>query len=138
MNANTSLKLDEMRADLADRLDAQGKSNAGVSITLSDLSSKLINLLENGRLAEHEQRQLGSLVFGSMKEREEKIKAAYKKTLSWVFKNPDTAFMDWLQAQNGIYWVKGKVSRVVIASQTSLTYSGWKRQIHSHEVCVRS
>jgi len=138
MNANTSLKLDEMRADLADRLDAQGKSNAGVSITLSDLSSKLINLLENGRLVEQEQRQLGSLAFDSMKEREEKIKDAHKKTLSWVFKNPDTAFMDWLQAQNGIYWVKGKVSRVVIASQTFLTYSGWKRQIHSHEVCVRS
>lgn len=52
---------------------------------------------------------LRSLNFEEMGQREETIKDAHKATLNWVLENNETKFLDCLEAEKGIYWVKGKV-----------------------------
>jgi hypothetical protein len=46
-----------------------------------------------------------------MKEREENIKVAHKSTLQWAFHRPDVELLQWLEKDNGIFWVKGKVGQ---------------------------
>lgn len=55
-----------------------------------------------------------SLWFSRMSDRFEDIKPAHKKTFEWVFTNPGDkhsktcTFMNWMQGDNGIYWVSGR------------------------------
>lgn len=67
----------------------------------------------------HQQEVLQSLVFEEMKQREETIKDAHEMTLNWMFEKPETGFMNWLEADGGIYWVRGKVFYPHIMSQRS-------------------
>jgi hypothetical protein len=110
MKINTILKLDELRVDIIDTLDKQAKSSAGRDIALDDLWRRFAALAEECQNVEREQKILKSLTFKAMKQRQEKIKDAHKRTLGWIFKKPETGFLDWLQTENGIYWVKGKAS----------------------------
>jgi hypothetical protein len=59
---------------------------------------------------DNEQQILASLMYPSLKEREENIKDAHQLTLDWVLSNDDTQFSRWLSADSNIYWLKGKVS----------------------------
>lgn len=54
---------------------------------------------------------LESLRYTAMKEREENIKDAHKSTLQWAFNNPEVELIQWLEEENGIFWVKGKVGK---------------------------
>jgi len=113
MKINTSFTLDQMRIDILDimgRFDKLGKvaaSQTGVGSNI--ISRRLAAFSKEGEKVDQQQRALQSLVFESMKQREEKIKDAHKSTLTWIFREPETRFMEWLAAENGIYWVKGKV-----------------------------
>jgi hypothetical protein len=110
MKINTTLRLDQLRVDIVDTLNKQARSTASWDIALDNLSRKLAAFAEEGKRVEQEQKILKSLTFESMKQREEEIKEAHKRTLEWIFKKPETRFMDWLKVDNGIYWVRGKAS----------------------------
>jgi hypothetical protein len=113
MKINTSFTLDQMRMDILDimgRFDKLGKVTASQTGVASNIiSRRLAAFSKEGEKVDQEQRALQSLEFESMKQREEVIKDAHKSTLTWIFGEPETRFMDWLAAENGIYWVKGKV-----------------------------
>ena len=103
-------QLDQQRADILGILDVQAPSavqNAGDE--MKSLSKMLLSLLEESKKVQHSQQILRSLVFDEIWHREEAIKDAHVKTLTWIFKKPVTGFMDWLKAENGFYWVRGKV-----------------------------
>lgn len=52
---------------------------------------------------------LRSLFYEQLREREFSITDAHTKTFQWVFDaNTNFKFREWLQEQNGIYWVTGK------------------------------
>ncbi|RFU34867.1 hypothetical protein B7463_g1457, partial [Scytalidium lignicola] len=54
------------------------------------------------------------LRFGDMKDREDTIAEAHRKTFEWIFHDPGTeqkpwsSFIDWLQSDSDIYWITGK------------------------------
>lgn len=98
-------KLDQLRSDV---LKATGKQRQATA-SLNDLSSKLLALVEEGRKVEQQQRVIESLCFKSLKKRHDDIVDAYKKTLRWIFDKPRSTFVDWLESQNGIYWINGQV-----------------------------
>lgn len=110
MHVKTHLKLDQLRWDILNVLNTQ-KTTPDPAVVLENLSERLIALADAAKRVEQEQRILSSLVFDSMKQREEKIKDAHGQTLAWAVKSPETGFMDWLTTKSGIYWVKGKVSQ---------------------------
>lgn len=62
---------------------------------------------------------LNSLWYASVAERFENVSEAHKKTFDWIFEQPPeleqgsegtlwSAFIDWLEGDNGIYWITGK------------------------------
>ena len=63
-----------------------------------------------------EQRVLRSLYYPRQEDRYLKIENAYWKTFEWIFeegikgegRHQDIRFVEWLQNQNGVYWISGK------------------------------
>lgn len=57
---------------------------------------------------------LNALWFSRMSDRFDDIKPAHKKTFQWLFTNPrddklaTCTFMNWMEGDNGIYWVSGR------------------------------
>lgn len=71
------------------------------------------------KLAEKQQRErhvqhslLQSLSFDTMKHRSETIAEAHQETFEWIFSDsefrPWSNFREWLQSDNGLYWLSGK------------------------------
>ena len=108
-------QLDQQRADILGILDVQGPSAVqNIGEEMKSLSKMLLSLLEESKKVQHSQQILRSLVFDEIWHREEAIKDAHMKTLTWLFKKPETGFMDWLKAENGFYWVRGKVCYICL------------------------
>ncbi|KAF2106820.1 hypothetical protein BDV96DRAFT_590510 [Lophiotrema nucula] len=101
-------KIHQWRDQVLDLVKEQAAKNSRLTQGLDEVSSKLGALAEEAQKVQNQQAVLESLTFESMKEREETIKTAHANTLDWLFKDPDTLFVDWLENHNGIYWVKGK------------------------------
>jgi hypothetical protein len=111
-------QLDQQRADILGILDVQAPSAVqNVGDKMKSLSKMLLSLLEESKKAQHMQQILRSLVFNEIWHREEAIKDAHVKTLTWIFKKPETGFTDWLKAENGFYWVRGKVCYICLCSE---------------------
>lgn len=80
------------------------------------LAEKLPLLVSMASQIAAEQVILSSLHFRSMTVRHESIADAYVDTFNWIFRSPKKVakrgikvyFLDWLEAQDGIYWVSGK------------------------------
>lgn len=108
LKVNTDLKLEKLRSDIVMILTKQGNASATGHTGLDSLSEKLLTLAAEGKKVEAEQKILESLIFEEMYQREETIKDAHKSTLDWMFNKNDLQFMDWLEAEKGIYWVRGK------------------------------
>ncbi|KAF2501406.1 hypothetical protein BU16DRAFT_569487 [Lophium mytilinum] len=108
MKINATLQLDQLKADVIVALNERPQPFTSNTVVLDSLWQKLAALADAGKRVEREQRILASLIFDSMKQRQEKIKDAHEQTLAWIFRKPETGFMDWLKSENGIYWVKGK------------------------------
>ena len=77
---------------------------------LKQLLASIDRLSEQAKEIEWEQRILDSLSFEELRERESSIKRAHENTLDWVFSNPNTRFLRWLESENDVYWVQGRVS----------------------------
>jgi hypothetical protein len=77
---------------------------------LKQLLASAGRLSKQAREVEWEQRIFDSLSFEELRERESSIKRAHENTLDWVFDNPDTRFTRWLESENDVYWIQGRVS----------------------------
>jgi hypothetical protein len=77
---------------------------------LKQLLASTDRLSKHAREVEWEQRIFDSLSFEELRERESSIKRAHENTLDWVFDNPDTRFTRWLESENDVYWIQGRVS----------------------------
>jgi len=74
-----------------------------------NLPTKLSSFIKEGQMLAQQQAILQTLLFEQMEQREENIKDAHKATLDWMFQKNGAKFMEWLEAEEGIYWVRGKV-----------------------------
>ncbi|PMD63535.1 uncharacterized protein K444DRAFT_626616 [Hyaloscypha bicolor E] len=120
LKLNLTSNLNQLRIDILEKLQVPATSNArGKDFGLDSLSKELLSFLDEGKRVKHQQDVLQSLVFEEMKQREETIKDAHEMTLNWMFEKPETGFMNWLKADSGIYWVRGKVFHPYIMSQRS-------------------
>lgn len=86
-----------------------------ISSTLSsasreDITLKLETFVRKIASVERQQNFLEGLMYESMKRRHDMIKEAHKKTINWIFERAETGFKKWLEADDSIYWVQGKVS----------------------------
>jgi hypothetical protein len=114
LKADLASNLDQLRDDIMDSLDTKAMYVAKVrGVGLETLSRQLLSLSEEGRRIEYQQQILNSLTFEEMKQRDEAIKDAHETTLDWIFKKPEMGFMNWLEAENGFYWVRGKVCYIL-------------------------
>ncbi|KAN0101586.1 hypothetical protein V8E51_012096 [Hyaloscypha variabilis] len=73
-----------------------------------DLPTKLSSFIKEGQMLVRRQAILQTLLFEQMEQREENIKDAHKATLDWMFQKNGAKFMEWLETEEGIYWVRGK------------------------------
>jgi hypothetical protein len=106
----TAQTLEKLKLDLISTLERQ-RDRAGreQQTRLDNFSKQLFALAKEGQEVLQQQIILQTLLFEQMEQREENIKDAYKTTLDWLFEKNETRFMDWLESEQGIYWVKGKV-----------------------------
>lgn len=79
------------------------------AVTLHELQSALAELVREGRLADQRQAVVQSLTFKSMVKRHSQIETAHFDTLDWVLARGKTTLLEWLEGQDGIYWVSGLV-----------------------------
>ncbi|KAI3325623.1 hypothetical protein HD806DRAFT_490791 [Xylariaceae sp. AK1471] len=90
------------------------------------LSGEIINV-------QKQQKILKSLRFPEIRIRHESIKAAHFKTFQWIFDSQGPGFVDWLEAGEGIYWIRGKAGSgkstlmrfLVEHPETAKTLSKW-------------
>jgi hypothetical protein len=106
---NTSWKLEQLRDNVLRALREHGEAAAKEQAANKSLAEQLLALIGECKKVELQQKILESLIFEEMEQREENIKDAHKTTLDWIFKRNDTKFVNWLETENGIYWVRGKV-----------------------------
>ncbi|RFU29445.1 hypothetical protein B7463_g6896, partial [Scytalidium lignicola] len=38
----------------------------------------------------------------------QQVEPAFQGTFQWLFQNPELGFVDWLESEHGLYWIKGK------------------------------
>lgn len=79
------------------------------SETLSDLSMKLLDFSKQIDRAALEILLLDSLWFNNINDREDNIAPSHAKTFEWAIDpSSSTTLRDWLENQNGVYWIMGK------------------------------
>ncbi|MCJ1439488.1 hypothetical protein MMC27_008882 [Xylographa pallens] len=85
-----------------------------LSEQMEKLSSKISELVFEGRKVASEQTLLRSLCYRSMKARFTSVSDAFTNTFQWIFEESsqgqDTglSFLHWLTEGNGIFWIMGK------------------------------
>jgi hypothetical protein len=99
LGANTAHQLDEIKQRL---LDQASKGDP------AEISRDLRELIKEGSNAKKAQRILHSLRYPEIRVRQQAIKWAHAETFEWIFRTPTSSFQNWLQAENGIYWIQGK------------------------------
>lgn len=84
---------------------------------LNYLAERLSFLLATASEIPNEHKILNSLYFESINNRHSKIPQAYADTFDWMLRlesqdtgnqRVDINFVEWLQSQNGVYWISGK------------------------------
>jgi hypothetical protein len=99
-----------MKEDLVCTLQKQWDRVENEELTLLDnLSRELCALAEEGQQVAQQQAILQTLLFEGIVQREETIKDAHEATLDRMYENAEIKFVEWLEFEGGIYWVKGKV-----------------------------
>lgn len=106
---NCGTKLDCIRDNilqLASRDDGASES----SIAALTLLKEHLESLETERALRRRQAALiKSLYFPEIRQRWEGVADADELTITWLFDQSKTDFLDWLEKGHGIYWVAGKV-----------------------------
>jgi len=92
---------------------------------------------------------IASLRYNCMQIRQSAIKDAHLRTFSWMFNRddpggtplrPDTRFPQWLQRDNGIYWITGKPGKWVLLSSCDriAKHCIRFREVNFDEICLRT
>ncbi|KAF2868732.1 hypothetical protein BDV95DRAFT_549072 [Massariosphaeria phaeospora] len=108
MEINTVVNLDQWMQEIMDLVSKRTESSANQQIAIENISSRLSALAGTARELDMQRQILQGLVYDQMKHREDMIKKAHQETLQWIFDGADSKFVDWLEQENSIYWVKGK------------------------------
>jgi hypothetical protein len=106
---NITIKFDSLRRNLLNILNSRADSSTQQTYRVENIVENLTDMVNAREKVKLQQKILKSLIFDDMKQRQERIHKADTVTLSWIFTEPRTRFMEWLRGENGIYWVKGKV-----------------------------
>ena len=117
LKPDSSLQLVTIRDHLTSLRNVRPVSEEDVS-QLSEkmeiLSSKISELVSEGRKVAAEQTLLRSLCYRSMKARFTSVSDAFTNTFRWMFEeasqrpNVGLPFLYWLTEGNGIFWIMGK------------------------------
>ena len=121
LQASSATKMEEMRKDILAALPTLATHASVKDTALNQLALKLEALVELAGKMERQHKVLESLMFSSMKVREEEIKKPHKLTLAWIFDHDKTILVQWLKEGNGIFWMKGKVC-IVFRTKTCRQY----------------
>ena len=103
-------QMEQLKVEIRRLSDRQTEESAHAQ----KLVQKLYFLSEEGRRVANEEKILKSLEFDEYRRRFTDVHKAHKKTFDWILKDSvnsettSTHFRDWLQSQNGIYWISGK------------------------------
>ena len=104
LKINTRQRLERSRLDFLQTVNKPPTEQGA----FDELSTKLLSFIEEGQMLAQKV-MLESLLFEGMEQREESVKDAHEATLDWMFQRNGTKFKEWLETENGIYWVRGKV-----------------------------
>lgn len=125
MQLNHSAKLDEIASTIQNITFQSSRTKESPlqtgAFTNKDfrlLPDRLLDLADDVRKVSTQQTILRGLYFRSMLVRRQSIAEAHAETFGWVFRHPDqrdstaldhvSNFTQWLESENGIYWVAGK------------------------------
>ncbi|KAJ0422231.1 hypothetical protein BJY00DRAFT_311293 [Aspergillus carlsbadensis] len=106
LEMNTTQSIETLRLELLDVLKQRPKESSASPLATAGI--KLAEFSRQGLSLEKQQEILGSLSFNDMHWRYSSTKKEHEKTFEWIFKNPDTKFIEWLKTGDGIYWIEGK------------------------------
>ncbi|KAL8842262.1 MAG: hypothetical protein Q9170_000588 [Blastenia crenularia] len=110
MQLHSVHQIEQLRADIRWYAQRQKEGNDQAQL----LITKLHLLAEEGKRVANEERILESLRFDEWKRRFIVVKKAHMSTYEWMLEDsndasiPPTGFRQWLQLQNGIFWICGK------------------------------
>lgn len=102
--------MEQLKADIRSHTAQQADDSDRAQI----LIQKLEDLTQEGRRVAKEEKILKSLKFDEWKRRFSDVHKAHTQTFDWILEDskdraiPPTGFKNWLQNQNGIYWISGK------------------------------
>ena len=102
--------MEQLKADIRSHIAQQADDSDRAQI----LIQKLEDLAQEGRRVANEEKILKSLEFDEWKRRFNDVHKAHTQTFYWILEDskdraiPPTGFRNWLQNQNGIYWISGK------------------------------
>lgn len=102
--------MEQLKADIWKNAERQAEDRSRAQV----LIQKLNDLSEEGHRVANEERILRSLEFDEWKRRFNDVHKAHTQTFDWMLEDseepsiPPTGFKNWLQNQNGIYWISGK------------------------------
>ncbi len=102
--------MEQLKADIRRNAERQAEDSNRAQI----LIQKLNGLAEEGHRVANEEGILRSLEFDEWKRRFNDVHKAHAQTFDWMLEDSEdpsmqpTGFKNWLQNQNGIYWISGK------------------------------
>lgn len=105
----SKLGLAEIQSDILSLASAERLDDTKREAQLTSLATKLIALVSEQDRGDRQVKVIKSLYFTELKQRQSDIQDSHSGTLEWLFDKSRTTFVDWLESQNGIYWVKGLV-----------------------------
>jgi hypothetical protein len=100
-------RFSQVLARLEEQAQSQQREHQGHHEFLSDLSSRLLAAIEEGKRAALNQEIISSLWFKTLKYREDDVVQAYGDTIGWLFDPNETPFCRWLESREGIFWISG-------------------------------
>ena len=109
MAVNYESSLDSYQTDILN-LTSAGSYSVLDRNQLDKLNNRLHSFEQECKNRRHTARVLSRLDFPEIRRRWDKIHATEKNTNTWIFDRQKTNFMDWLESENDIFWITGKVS----------------------------
>ena len=107
---STHTKLNHLVTDLRKLTSSVETQSLDQHLYLSGLVDHINATINAAKQAAKNEEIIGSLWFHMLKDRYDRIDAAYDETLEWLFNPHKTTLSKWLRNGNGIYWVNGLVS----------------------------
>jgi hypothetical protein len=110
---NYEFKLDVIREEiirLSSQISKKDEMRAATQTAqLTSLKTKLDIFEKERKICDKQLNVIESLYFVVLPRRWTEIRNAHPTTNAWLFDPALTSFVDWLESQDGIYWITGKV-----------------------------